>query len=42
MTLFTLHAAPSFLAAGFSLLLVVSLVAAEEIELRRKRDPAGN
>lgn len=34
-TLFTLHTAPAALAIGFSVLLVVSLVAAEEAEVRR-------
>ncbi len=35
MILVTLNAAPSILAIGFSVLLVLSLVAAEEVELRR-------
>lgn len=38
--LLPLHASPSGLAIGFSVLLVLSLVAAEEIERRRDR-PSG-
>lgn len=34
-TLFTLHVSPSLLAIGFSVVLVLSLVAAEEVEVRR-------
>ena len=41
MILFTLHAAPSLLAIGFSVLLVLSLVAAEEVELRRNGKASG-
>lgn len=36
MMLSTLHASPALLAIGFSVFLVLSLVAAEEIEVRRK------
>lgn len=35
-----LHASPSILAMGFSVLLVLSLVAVEELELRRAAAPA--
>ena len=38
--LFHLHASPSILAIGFSVVLVLSLVAAEEVEARRAR-PSG-
>lgn len=34
-TLFTLHVSPSLLAIGFSVALVLSLVAVEEVEVRR-------
>ena len=35
-----LQASPAALAIGFSVLLVLSLVAAEEVEMRRSRLPA--
>ena len=35
-----LQASPALLAIGFSVLLVLSLVAAEEAEVRRDRPPA--
>ncbi len=34
--LFTQHASPSMMAAGFAIMLVLSLVAAEEAEMRRR------
>ncbi len=34
--LFTQHASPSMMAAGFAIILVLSLVAAEEAEVRRR------
>lgn len=38
---FIFHTSPSVLAIGFSVLLVLSLVAAEEVEVRRGAATAG-
>ncbi len=37
--LFTQHASPAMAAAGFAVMLVLTLVAAEEIEVRRGARP---
>ncbi len=41
MILFSLHAMPSLVAVGFSLLLVLSLVATEELDMRRHGKTSG-